>query len=311
MIIGLGKRYNEKCAINFGTHSGVFHCDEIIGIAILEIAYKNFDTYVVRTRDLDELRNVNIAVDVGGGEFDHHIKDFKKARQTGERYASAGLVWEKFASKAIMNVVDNEKVIVTEKQIIEIKEQIDREVIIPIDLEDNGLQVINHTFSFVTKFLPAWVEDTNYDESFIEVERISRTIFEKIIKNKIAQVISREYIQDKLSKNITRVLEIPSQSMPWLEEILEYNKSHNDFVKFVIFPYPSGGWAAQCVPPSPERKFEQLCPFPSKWAGQDERTLPEISGIKDAIFCHNGCFFARATSRDSIIAMCEIALTKK
>ena len=59
----------------------------------------------------------------------------------------------------------------------------------------------------------------------------------------------------------------------WLEDVVIYNESHDYRVKFVIFPYPAGGWAAQSVPPSIEKKFEQLISFPKEWAGGNEKTF--------------------------------------
>ncbi len=54
-------------------------------------------------------------------------------------------------------------------------------------------------------------------------------------------------------------------------------------------------------------KFKQRIPFPKKWTGQTNN-LPKISGITDATFCHNGLFFVRAKSKESGIAMCNIAI---
>jgi uncharacterized UPF0160 family protein len=121
-IIGVGESSDTKCTMNFGTHNGIFHCDEVVGIAILEIAYMNVDSYVVRTRNINELNSLNVVIDIGGGRFD------------------------------------------------------------------------------------------------------------------------------------------------------------------------------------------QLVSFPKEWAGGNEKTLPEISGIQDATFCHNGCFFARSKTKESILEMCRVAM---
>ena len=106
------------------------------------------------------------------------------------------------------------------------------------------------------------------------------------------------------------ILEIPAQTFPWLEDVVNYNKTHNNNVKFVIFPYSAGGWAAQCVPPSVEEEFKQLVPFPKEWAGGNGKTLPKISGIPEATSCHRFRFFARATNKQAIIEMCKIAMKK-
>ena len=306
MIIGVGAS-STKCTMHFGTHNGIFHCDEVIGIAILEIAHLNTDAYVVRTRNLDELNKLDIVIDIGGGMFDHHMPCFNVCRPTREKYASAGLVWREFAEEAIKNVMTEQGLSINADEIKAIKEQIDREFIVPVDMEDNGEKVSNHTFSFIPKFLPSWMETPNYDDAFSRVLAIVFDILKEIIRDKIIQIATKKELQKRYDFINDGILEIPAQTMPWLEEVVKYNESHHK-VKFVIFPYPSGGWAAQSVPPSIEKKFEQLVSFPKEWAGGNEKTLPIISGIKDATFCHNGCFFARAKTKNSILEMCKIAM---
>ncbi len=309
MIIGVGEKASTKSAMNFGTHNGIFHCDEVVGIAILEIAYMNTDAYVVRTRNLEELNKLDIVIDIGGGKFDHHMAGFNVCRATGEKYASAGLVWKNFGEEAIKNVMVKENISLNDNEINTIKEEIDKEVIIPVDMEDNGEKISNHTFSFIPKFLPSWLETPNYDNAFSRVESFVIGILKEIIKDKAVQVATKKELQKRYENINDGILEIPAQTMPWLEDVVNYNESHNHSVKFVIFPYPAGGWAAQSVLPSIERKFDQLVPFPKKWAGGNEKTLPEISGIQDATFCHNGRFFARSKTKESILKMCEIAIT--
>ncbi len=96
MIISVQETVSHKILLHFGTHSKMFHCDEVVGISILEMAHQEQDIQIVRTRDLDILRTLDIVIDIGGGEFDHHMQGFNLCRPTGEKYASAGLVWRKF-----------------------------------------------------------------------------------------------------------------------------------------------------------------------------------------------------------------------
>ncbi len=309
MFIGVGENSSTKCTMKFGTHNGIFHCDEVLAMAALIIAYGNTKIYVVRTRNPDKLNELDIVIDIGGGKFDHHMPGFNVCRPTGEKYASAGLVWREFAEEAIKNIMTKEGISINEDEIKAIKEQIDREFIIPVDMEDNGEKISNHTFSFISKFLPSWLETPNYDDAFSRVLAIVVDILEAIIKDKIVQVATKKELQKRYDFINDGILEIPAQTMPWLEDVVSYNESHGYRVKFIIFPYPAGGWAAQSVPPSIEKKFEQLVSFPKEWAGGNEKTLPAISGIKDAIFCHNGCFFVRAKSKDGIIKMCKIAMS--
>ena len=309
MIIGVGEHCKRKKHImNFATHNGIFHCDEVVAIAILEIAHMNIGAFVVRTRDYNELNEADIVVDIGGGRFDHHITGFNVCRTTGEKYASAGLVWKDFAEKAIRNILTEEDISIEDAEIKAIKEQIDGEVMIPVDMEDNGEKVSSHTFSFIPKFLPSWMDVSNYDDAFRRVEAIAFSILREIIKEKVVQVATKKEIKKRYDYINDGILEIPAQTMPWLEDVVSYNQIHNNNVKFVIFPYPAGGWAAQSVPPSIEKKFNQLVSFPKEWAGGNEQTLPVISGVQDATFCHNGCFFVRAKTKEAIMEMCRSAL---
>lgn len=311
MIISVGDKINPECTWNIGTHNGIFHCDEVVGTAILAMAFMESDMNIVRTRNTEELSKSDIVIDVGGGWWDHHRPGFNLCRPTGEKYASAGLVWNVYARTAIRKVAWETRTSISDDEIQTIKEEIDREIVIPVDMEDNGEGMGNHTFSFISKFLPAWSETTpDYDTAFSKVAAIVYEILKAIIKDKIAKVIAKKYLKETCCYVNDGILEIPAQTMPWLEDVVSYNYSNNNCIKFVIFPYPAGGWAAQCVPPSIERKFEQLVPFPKEWAGGTEETLPKISGIADATFCHNGRFFARAKTKKAITDMCWIAMNK-
>mgnify|MGYP002508944452 FL=1 len=48
--------------ICIGTHNGIFHCDEVIAIAILALLNKpRGDTFVIRSRNLDFLKQKNLS----------------------------------------------------------------------------------------------------------------------------------------------------------------------------------------------------------------------------------------------------------
>lgn len=315
MIMNVSNTRDDRWMLNWGTHNGIFHCDEVVAIAILEVTYAEKLINVVRTRDPQELEQLDLVVDIGGGMFDHHMAGFNVCRSTGEKYASAGLVWKTFAEKAIKSVMGDIQLFIDDDEIEKVKQRIDKEVMIPIDMEDNGESEANssHIFSFISKFLPLWTEKPDYlayDAAFSQVETIVFDILWEIIKDAIVQIAARKELQMRCEHIKDGILEIPAQTMPWMEQAVNYNKVHNNEVKFVIFRYPAGGWAAQCVPPSIEERFKQLVPFPKEWAGGNEETLPEISGIKEATFCHNGRFFVKARTKYAIIEMCQIAMNK-
>ena len=56
-----------------GTHSGTFHCDEVLACGMLKLLPEYKDAEIVRSRDPKVLEPCDIVVDVGG-VFDHEKK---------------------------------------------------------------------------------------------------------------------------------------------------------------------------------------------------------------------------------------------
>jgi len=137
----------------------------------------------------------------------------------------------------------------------------------------------------------------------------------KFIKNYISSYLAKVEIENRIksiSNHIENVLILPNQTIPWIETVLNYNKNNiNDTnIDFVVFPYPDGGYALQCVPISEDNLFSQRISLPDEWAGETIN-LSNITGIKTATFCHRGKFFARASEFEDIIKMCELATNKQ
>jgi uncharacterized UPF0160 family protein len=54
--------------------------------------------------------------------------------------------------------------------------------------------------------------------------------------------------------------------------------------------------------------FENRKSLPAAWAGKRGKNLAEISGVSDAVFCHNALFMAVANSREGARKLAEFAL---
>lgn len=296
-----------------GTHNGLFHSDEVVACAILCLTNSDKHIHILRSRDQSMLNLCDICVDIGGGTYDHHQAGFNKARKNNIKYASAGLVWKDFGKQLIKQFLVN-YFNDTHCDLNYIFKLFDNEFILPVDCEDNGCSTnLEHCFKFISSFLPLWFElnDNESNKQFAKALSTTIIILKEELKTTIGKVVSEELVLENWhNQNYSEnsILELPSQAIEWLETVININASIKDsHINFVIFPYPNGGWAAQCVPPSLENKFGQRVPFPKKWAGQT-KNLPIISGIAGATFCHNGCFFIRATDKESIVKMCELAL---
>jgi uncharacterized UPF0160 family protein len=73
------KRVKRTDGVSIGTHSGTFHCDEVVGCFLLTNYVNEYiGADVTRTRDSKVLETLPIIIDVGGTysfesrRFDHH-----------------------------------------------------------------------------------------------------------------------------------------------------------------------------------------------------------------------------------------------
>lgn len=313
--------YYRRQYFFIGTHNGIFHSDEVVAIAILcllrqkeQYDYKQIS--IVRTRDAETLKLCDICVDIGGGLYDHHQPGFDFSRENDIPYASAGLVWKEFGEELMEKYMSNyfpEEISSSHSK--GLSKKFDEEIISLVDCEDNGIKADKHCFNFIDSYLPLWndTDSTNFHNQFEKVLPIVISILDQEIIKTIGTYMAERTLLNRRKKSkycSDNILEIPSQTIPWLEtvcDIINPSVSSSYVINFVIFPYPAGGWAAQCVPPSLEEKFKQRISFPKDWAGQTDN-LPAISTVEDATFCHNGCFFARAKTKEGIVKMCKLAM---
>lgn len=72
----------EGAPLTIGTHSGTFHCDEVLACFMLKQLPEYENAKIFRSRDDKELQeNCDIIVDVGG-EFDHEKKLYDHHQKT-------------------------------------------------------------------------------------------------------------------------------------------------------------------------------------------------------------------------------------
>ena len=61
--------------VNIVTHNGICHSDETLAVAVLMLYFNKKgieEIKVIRTREITEVPEDSIVVDVFGGELDHH-----------------------------------------------------------------------------------------------------------------------------------------------------------------------------------------------------------------------------------------------
>jgi uncharacterized UPF0160 family protein len=275
-----------------GTHDGVFHADEITACAILKLIRPEAE--IIRSRRNDDLAQANIVVDVGGqydGDrfFDHHQKN-SPLREDGSPYSSAGLIWKAFGHLLVSNS--------------DIWSEIDDSIMKPIDAHDNGRTNQGDAITLQTLlsvFNPMWEEDGRdvSDKHFAKlVEFVSQFLSRAILREE-SNIKAGETVREaeNASKNGIIILE---QFVPWQRHVS--NKP-----LLIVFPGINGDWKVQTIPLETEWRKNRL-DLPEEWAGLNSEDLANITGVKDAVFCHPGRFIAGARSKKGALKLAELAL---
>jgi uncharacterized UPF0160 family protein len=292
----------KKESKKVGTHDGRFHADEVMATAILK---EIFDIEVVRTRDLEVLKELDIVYDVGDGEFDHHQVE-KEFREKGTPYAASGLIWRKFG-KDVVRANDED---LSEDEINGVFRYIDRNLIESIDASDNGIRAAMtliptpNISSIIANFNPPWNADAeNADEYFNQAVKLAAVILGNALGQQISTVRAKAHIAEAFEKRPRPELLVLDRSYPWPRVLNSIDRDRK--ILYVVFPREEE-YLIQTVRGSGSLGNRKS--LPEAWAGKREEELGEILGIDDAIFCHSGRFIAGAKSIESIMKMADIAI---
>lgn len=291
------------------THSGNFHTDEVFACAT--IALCNADTIeIVRSRDPEIWEKGDYVIDVGGvcdpstNRFDHHQEGGAGMRQNGIPYSSFGLVWKEYGE----TLCGGDALIAR---------RIDEKMVQPIDAADCGINsfVLNDRKIFpyllhhvVAAFRPTWKEDTEntltYDQGFNRAFDIAKEVLKREI------IIARDYeegshfAEEAYQKAEDKRIIIVEGQYPWEEVLNKYTEPI-----FVIKPDKADGrWKVRTIRLHHE-SFAARKDFPKSWAGKTGDEFAKISGVPDAIFCHNsGTYIAVAGSKEGALKLAQIAV---
>ncbi len=262
------------------THAGTFHADDVFSAALLKIVRPDVEisrAYTVPP-DFDGL-----VFDVGFGAFDHHQKK-APVRPNGVPYAAFGLLWRALGAGLI-----------GEKE----AQRFDESFVQPIDLDDNT-GCGNQLSVVIAAYNPWWDGGESPDECFARAVALAKDMLERKLETiRSVQRAAREVTTalEGMQRRIVRL----KRFAPWKQQLIPSK------ARFVVYPSPRGGWAAQTVPAafgSPAPKT----PFPEEWAGADAADLPAISGIETLRFCHTGRFIISTGTEEDAVAACEAAM---
>lgn len=289
------------------THDGSFHSDDLFAAATLSIMFeKNGKSFeIIRTRDEEIIGSADYVFDVGGvydadkNRFDHH-QTGGAGERGGVPYSSFGLVWKKFG----LGIVDQKEVF----------DFIERKLVIPVDANDNGLDLYKNNFSdfstytlqdVLSIFSPTALEDLNKDEQFKKALVWAKEILNREIKKANDQIEVAKIIKGFCEKAEDKRLVVIDR--PKVSRFEIWNALQDFPATLFAVSGDNEDWYVVAMRKEKD-SFGNRKDFPKAWAGLKGKELQDISGVKDAVFCHNNLFMCVARSKEGAIALAQKAL---
>jgi len=286
---------NDKTIV---THNGNFHADDVFSIAVFKIILPSFK--LIRTRDLELISKADIVLDVGGeynpeaDRFDHHQRGGAGERENGIPYSSFGLIWQKYGLEVCQGKQD-------------IANAVDAGLVSTIDAIDCGhVEGVSTGISLsqtISMFNPTWQEDSHFDTCFDEAVEFASRVLTRFIASANGGIRAKAIVAKAIENAADPRVIVLEKYTPWKKTVFNLSEE----ALYVVYPSQTGQWRIQAVPVE-LGSFENRKSLPKPWAGLSGEELQEVTGIDDAMFCHNGLFIAGAESFESTMNMAAIAL---
>ncbi|MFZ1019666.1 MAG: MYG1 family protein [Minisyncoccia bacterium] len=287
------------------THNGSFHADDIFAAATLSLYLeKKGETFeIIRTRDPEIIKSGDFVFDIGYiynpdlNRFDHHQPGGAGKHKDGIEYSSFGLVWEKFGIELCGSPTS--------------AEIIDEKLALPVDAFDNGFDLVENKYETTPYYIqhlffamrPTWKEkDLSKDEMFLKSVEIAKVILTREIIQAQDIILAEDLIVSAYKKSADKKIVILDEKYPFF--------TLSDFPEplFVIYPRKiTSDWGVEAVRDN-YKTFVNRKDFPKSWAGLRDKELQNVSGVKDAVFCHRGLYMAVAKTKEGAIKLAQIAV---
>ena len=286
---------NDK---TIATHNGNFHADDVFSIAALKNIFPS--SKLIRTRDVELIAKADIVVDVGGeydadtDRFDHHQRGGAGERENGIPYSSFGLIWKKYGVEICQGNQD-------------VAKAVDSGLVSAIDALDCGhVEGVYGGVSLsqtISMFNPTWQEDADFDACFDEAVDFASRVLIRFIASANGGISAKAIVAKAVENAEDPRVIVLEKYTPWKRTVHALSEE----ALYVVYPSQTGQWRIQTVPVE-LGSFDDRKSLPKQWAGLSDKELKEVTGIDDAMFCHNGLFIAGAESFESTMEMAAIAL---
>jgi uncharacterized UPF0160 family protein len=280
------------------THNGNFHADDVFSVTALKRLFPSYK--LIRTRDLEFIDKADIVVDVGGeydadtDRFDHHQRGGAGERESGIPFSSFGLIWQKYGLEICQGNQD-------------VANAVDSGLVSTIDAIDCGhVKGTAEGISLsqtIGMFNPTWQEEGDFDACFDEAVDFASRVLTRFIASANGGISAKAIVAKAIDNAEDPRVIVLEKYTPWKRTVHALSEE----ALYMVYPSQTGQWRIQTVPVE-LGSFEDRKSLPKQWAGLSDKELKEVTGIDDAMFCHNGLFIAGAESFESTMKMASIAL---
>ncbi|EDW96598.1 MYG1 protein C27H6.8 [Drosophila yakuba] len=329
----------KRSPLWIGTHSGTFHCDEVVACFMLKQLEEYENAEIFRSRDDKALQEkCDIIVDVGGVYdhakklYDHHQRTFKETfsslrPEVSEdfnviRLSSAGLVYSHYGERVIQSILQREKGIKLSPENLQLAFiQIYRNFISELDAIDNGVsmfegaepiyKISTHLSARIGKLNPSWQETgVDIEDRFRQaMDTAGRELVDNVVEVCCSWIAARDHVREALnnakSVHPTGEILVLKNFCPWKSHLADLEKEYKveGVPKLIVFNDGSS-WRVAGVPVTPGsfqgRKF-----LPTPWRGLRDDELSQKAGIKDLIFVHHSGFIGGAKTEDAAMLLAK------
>lgn len=316
-----------------GTHSGTFQADEALGVWMLRQIAEYRHSKVVRSRDADVLKDLDIVLDVGGVydhsilRYDHHQRNYDEYFTPGRctKLSAAGLIYRHYGKDVLTTYYPD----LANDDLDWAYNKVYDTLLEALDAIDTGVEPADSMLykdgtglsRRVGRLNPRWNElddngePPNVDQRFLTASDMCGEDFISVMVQVVeSDLPARSLVEQSVLDRFTidasgEIVSFPEGGLPWKGHLYDMEKKHklDKTIKFVLYTDQSGMWRVQAVTVE-GKAFENRLSLPEAWRGVRDEDLAGIAGIPGCKFCHASGFIGGNEFFEGALQMARVAL---
>ncbi|CEF63042.1 UPF0160 protein MYG1, mitochondrial [Strongyloides ratti] len=324
--------------MTIGTHNGKFHTDEALACFFLKSIPEFSNAEIVRSRNMEILKKIDILVDVGGvynhekRRYDHHQKTFEETMASlkvlpsfNTKLSSAGLIYAHYGKRIISEILN---ISPNDSSMDDLFYFMYLFFVESVDAIDNGVNcydcppkyiVPESLSSRVNDLMPYWNSTKSNDEDYLyeqfmkAIKLVGTSFTNKLESTYYSWLPAKNIVKEALEKRFLvhstgQIIYLDKGSVPWKSQLLILEKElclNEKDISFVVYKDEiNNRYKVQAIPlKNEDMAFENRALLKKEWRGLDREKLKELSKINDIEFVHVSGFIGGANSLESVIEM--------